>query len=327
MNKNIQQRSTSINALFFIKGIACFFVVCCHTTFLGDYKDYILSPLQNSAVPIFFMISGYFLNLSSEKKENIIRTIKKIAKILCAIIAVYSIVMYPNNGLIIDSFPKLIQTIIFGNTLSGHLWYLSAYLVSIIILYFTALLGDKYIVLFIPLLIVGLITSTYNSLLGLNIPYITPYNFYFTGLPYISIGYLFKKYKLQKYLNNNWIYLILIFCILCYIEIAVLIYNSISFCNIGYYIMTMPLAVSFFGWGISTSYQGNKIINEIGIKSSGNIYYFHVLVWTALQKIFILLPINFYPKIFGAIYTFLASIILSIAINWIQNRIKINIFK
>ena len=61
-----------------LKAICAFLIVCIHAPFPGIIGEY-FTALTRIAVPVFFMITGYFY-LDVEKKNGEIRQIKKIYK-------------------------------------------------------------------------------------------------------------------------------------------------------------------------------------------------------------------------------------------------------
>ena len=82
------------------------------------------------------------------------------------------------------------------------------------------------------------------------------------------------------------IYLILFFLFLNYLEIYIIRDNENLFPASGYYICTLPLAVSVFAFFLNHTNWGNgSIFENIGVNDSGNVYYFHVIVWTAFQRV------------------------------------------
>ena len=72
---NLQNRQNNIDIL---KAICAFYIVCIHVPFPGIVGEY-LTQLTRIAVPIFFMITGYFY-ADIVNKRGVIRQIKKIIK-------------------------------------------------------------------------------------------------------------------------------------------------------------------------------------------------------------------------------------------------------
>lgn len=55
-----------ISSLYVLKAICAFLVVVCHIPF--DWAMPFLEPLRRIAVPVFFMITGYFLYYPEQAK-------------------------------------------------------------------------------------------------------------------------------------------------------------------------------------------------------------------------------------------------------------------
>ena len=88
-----------VSSLYVAKAFAALLVVIGHIP-LGTFKDWIY-PLTLSAVPIFFLISGYFLYTPNEEEvaRRAWRSIKKITPILLGLTCFYWIILLPNMAL------------------------------------------------------------------------------------------------------------------------------------------------------------------------------------------------------------------------------------
>ena len=96
MDKNTtKNRNTSLDV---IKGIAAIFVVFIHVQFAGVAGEYI-AKIGSFAVPLFFMVSGYFSHQAS--KEKLLRSVKNTVILI--------IVAYAINILRIFVLPKQVQ--------------------------------------------------------------------------------------------------------------------------------------------------------------------------------------------------------------------------
>ena len=105
---NIKQRNYSLDLLKFI---ASFFIVCIHFKVFGEVGDFIV-VLSRFAVPVFFMISGYY-----SFNDDTVKLKQKIINILkfyfCAV------VLYACFNVI---------TMVFNGQLAEAKWYISTYL-------------------------------------------------------------------------------------------------------------------------------------------------------------------------------------------------------
>lgn len=217
-------RNLSIDVL---KIILAFFVVFLHMNFLKETYpalSYILvNGLFRMAVPVFLVITGfYFFHIDN---------VKKLQKWLFRTFLLYAIWM-----LIYISYWKdneqIWLTVIFGY---HHLWYLIGTFFSGIILYFLRNQNSKLLIV----LAVGFFLLGYGvQVLGnlhyfknendsvLNM-YLLYRNFLFVCFPFLTIGFLINKYKvdLSEYKNSS---LLVILSVLCVVAEAFFNYKNIS---------------------------------------------------------------------------------------------------
>lgn len=301
---NDKNRKIGIDILKFI---AAFAVVYIHFSIQGEFGEMLVS-LQRWAVPIFFMITGFFYHQTVvNNKEN-----KQICKILKLCIYanllffIYKIALTILKGENITlwltetfSIKQIIKFILFNESpLAAHLWYLSAILYVLLIMKFVSKY-NKYKLLYIVtpiLLILDLIFGKYSLIFFNNeIPYIFVRNFLFVGIPYFTIGmYINNALKTKKYNNftNNktlLIILILIFCVTTILERTLLIHFNVNAIR-DHYISTTFLAISLFIYFVyfenTTNNKILKIISEFGRKYCTNIYIFHPIIGSIFNKIF-----------------------------------------
>ena len=111
--------------------VAAFLVVAIHTSPLLSFSetaDFVLTRIiARTAVPFFFMTSGFFLITRYAENADRLRTfLKRTAIIYAAGILLYIPVnIYNGYFSAPDLLPKLIQDLIFDGTFY-HLWYLPA---------------------------------------------------------------------------------------------------------------------------------------------------------------------------------------------------------
>ena len=123
-------RSIKIDIL---KSICAFLVVCIHVPFPNIWGEYFTS-LTRIAVPIFFMITGYFYT-DIMKRHGEIRQIRKIFKLVIEANIIYlawkcfySIIIHNmdffHNTFTLKNFLKFV--LLNESPFNGHLWYLGA---------------------------------------------------------------------------------------------------------------------------------------------------------------------------------------------------------
>lgn len=302
------ETSERYQAIDVLKIIAAFLIVCIHAPLHSQFGEYFTS-ITRIAVPLFFMITGFFY-IDVKNRNSRKRQIVKIFKLLIIsniIYLVFGIIMAYMSGTLTSylddtfRFSSFLKFVLFNESpFSGHLWYLSAILyVLIIIAFIEKVVPQKYLKLLfmlIPLLLIfDLVFGKYSLLiLGKEFPIILVRNFLFVGLPYFSIGLLIRIYKNRISISEyKLLFLIAIFVLTTLLERYLLvIMNSNS--TRDHYISTTFLAIAFFI--LFTGSRFNKIqfgyIAEVGKKYSTWIYIIHPIFVTLLGSVAILLDIE-----------------------------------
>lgn len=185
----------------YLKVLLAFFIILLHLNFLNDsypkLNFILVNGLFRLAVPLYFIITGYyFFNINSSLK------LKEWLKRISILYLFWMLFYFPLWG-VYRSLTSIIINLIFGYF---ALWYLIAVLLAGSVLYY--LRNTKFIsllVLSVVLYIVGYVTQQIGNLhlfngkidQILNI-HIISRNFLFDALPLLSIGYLIKKYNIDK---------------------------------------------------------------------------------------------------------------------------------
>lgn len=291
--------------IYILKGICAILVVLIHTDF---FLKPLWTPIYRTSVPIFYMISGYYL-LNKEysiNQETIKRQLKKIIKYTITASLIY--ILYNISINIFNCIHENIQfnllniliphtknifetalTYLLSNPYSGHLWYLTAYIGCLICLLYIAKYKLYNLLLYlIPIgLLAGLIIGKY-SFWETNVPTYLYRNFLTTALPFVSIGLYIRKYQefilsRSKYLNI----IILVSVILSYIE-YLLYWKFHTYKGGDLMLTTMSTSIIFFLYFIQKrpSWGRKNIIKTIGKDYSLNIYLYHILFLNLLRDIF-----------------------------------------
>lgn len=277
------------SSMYCLKSLGAFFVICLHT-----FGPWVIRPVIGIAVPLFFMISGYFLYRENES-DALYKCKKSLKKIFW--LTLYANIFYficlgiPNDYLPFKSLRSIIDFIIFGETFSYHLWYLNAYIETLLIV----ILCLKFKIinklwLFIPLiLILGLALGKYRFLFPFIPPELCNYkNFILYGIPCFGVGWLLSKYnkRILKYVPSP-ILLSVIILILAEIEIIALKYTDNLNSSVLYLIGTLPLAASLVLVAIKYPFLGKKsFFEKVGKNYSTFIYVFHIFIIEVVYFIF-----------------------------------------
>lgn len=306
--------------LDFLKFICCFMVICLHIS-LPKSISCIITPLSRIAVPIFFMITGYFYSYANHKKQ-----ILKIAKVFFAANALF---LFYSCGIKLineQSFTTLFNAktifefVVLNESPFGyHLWYLGAILYVLIIIYcFEKRFSREILYFLIPILLLSDLVLGKYSLLLMNkeIPYIFVRNFLFVGLPYFLIGDILFKKNINGKQKHLWM---LIFLFMCTTLVE---RNLLQMFNLNatrdHYLSTTFLAVSCFllacNYGDRVNNKIYKKLCLIGSKLSLDIYIIHPIVILAISVIVRIINNGNIIKIYSyasPIVVFVVSIVIS----------------
>lgn len=256
--------------------IAALMIVAIHvyplSVFSEDLDYFFTRVLFRIAVPLFLMITGYFVIPAYEKNNNKLKTyILKILKIYMISILIYiPINVYTGN---FNSFNIItfFKDILFNGTMY-HLWYFPALIMG---LYITCFILKKFskraLLIFILLYIIGLFGDSYYGLIN-NIPILNNFyslifnvfNYTRNGLFYVPIflyiGYMFNN---KSFYKNKFSFLIL-FLLLGFmlVEGMILYYNNIPR-HTSMYLLLVPVSFVLFKILLSTTTGSNKNLRNL----------------------------------------------------------------
>lgn len=317
------------NTLNLLKAIAAFSVVFIHIDFPGKVGE-IIKALSRFAVPLFFMISGYYAyNKGNEINKNNIKKVLKLVLVSFIIYFIWKLYYYGYYNKtdifyerlfgkdFIEVFFKYNKTV-----LGMHLWYLVALLYIYIMYYFI----DKHKVqkvcyYFIPfILFLNILLGEISIYNGNIAEYEITRNFLLTGFPFFMLGNLIK-YSKEKIKYNN---LVLIIFIIIFIITSILEFYKIGTCDL--YISTIFLSITLFILGIQNpNLIGNKnILAVIGDKYSLTIFILQIIVIDAF-KIWSYPANNIYFEYAEPILIIFILIIISIIYDKIKRKLKTSI--
>ena len=286
-----KSRNMSLDVL---KLIASYVVVFIHFKFSGLTGD-IVDALARFAVPVFFMISGYFAY--SNSTEKLISKMKNIIKIyfLGAVIYIcfYGILALYDVGIkgamwycILYFNPmSIVKFIVFNVPRSSeHLWFLVALIYVYGLHYFVVKWKIKdcvYLWIGVVLLAIHLLLGVGLSSMGIVIPPCVIRNFLFMGYPFYCIGMLIRKNEdlvHKKITYKRAMILILIGVIETVISYFICGGNEL-------YIGSVLVAVALLIISLKTKeIQINEKIIKLSQTSIG-IYLIHIMVGYSLERI------------------------------------------
>ncbi len=316
-------------SLMALKAICAFTVIQIHV--ITDYKIYIL-PFYRIVVPIFFMISGYFLLNSSGdvNPDRIKRAVVKMIKIIVGINIIYAgywlIHAIPkDNFSLFTSLDSWIRFILYGDTFCYALWYLECYLEALLIIWgLTQIKQIKLLYWLIPIgIILNLCFGTYVHLFSDNAMYNGFYhrNVFTIGLPCIALGMLIRRYQHRLTFSPSKILIVIVALLglaywecLGFLKKYIMTYGDVV-------ITTIPLAIAVFLLFLNCDELGRcRWINSIGRRHSLNIYLIHVLIIWIMSGDFVPFPFSF----FDTLVVFIIALALSEIYLFIQSKLRLS---
>ena len=191
-----------------MKLVLCYMIVILHT--IGT--DYI-SPILRCAVPLFFMLSSYFIfgkisrcETLDEKQKALKGYVKRNLQLYLFWTLIFSpfIVLFRNwfDGGIIEGIPLMIRGILFAGTFPAS-WYIIASVWGTIFIYYSSRYLPQYVLWLICILcyVFCVLSSNY----GMILEHCNTYEFYCNifSNPYNSYPVSFIWIFLGKYLAEN----------------------------------------------------------------------------------------------------------------------------
>lgn len=242
-----------LTGLQILKFLCALMVVEIHIPSFGH--PYLL-PFCRIAVPVFFLISGYFM-MDREgfiRKDKIKRIFIKILRLTVFVNVCYLFYRFLSCLRIDDGFDKTFLNYKFwgrifltGDGAACQLWYLTAYL-QLLIIFYAAIRIKRFSYLYILMIIgisLNLIIGRYGFLFFGDCPVILSRNVLTIALPCVLLGILIRRYE-DRLPSNNVIFAgMIISFVLLYLE-EYLIRSRFTVVRGDILIFTIPLAIVTF---------------------------------------------------------------------------------
>jgi len=285
LNDLKKKRSYSIDVLKYICFCLVVFIHCPFPHFYGD----IMTSIARMAVPIFFMISGFFYkpNIDQDKKKckkyfGLFLSMNIFWYLLYCIIRLcdgYEFTKWAYMDLNIKNF---IYCFIFGRPFANeYVWFLHAlgcvYLICIFIYWMKFDICKVLRWMWIPLFLFMFCISYGTSLfLGHSIQACFYRNGIFEGLGFFSLGYFMKIKKHKNIFNSLWFLLCLGF-----IGLGLTVCESFAFGRYDIYIGSVLLATASLKLAIKIECD-SSFFSLLGRKSSMQLYLWHPLMYLVI---------------------------------------------
>lgn len=243
-------------------------------------------PICRISVPIFFIISGYFIVsangiISSAKIRNIFIKIMKITIFvtLAYLLFDFIIKIMTNKEFGDYSSPSYwVYEILYGTSVRAHLWYLTSYL-QVLIVVLILLKIKRFSILFflIPIgILINLAIGSYGFILfDENNPLEYSRNVLTIAIPSVMIGVLIRIYESHLPSATTVVWLLISSVLLLYAEMAIIHHSAGDIV-----IMTMPVAIFTFIFFLRFQPHSRHLhtLGEWGKNHSLDIYLWHSLV-------------------------------------------------
>lgn len=284
-----------------LKYAACLMVVSIHMN-LSPSLETVIQPFLTIAVPVFFMITGYFYTplYDSGKTTKQIKKITALVVIANVLHLGFQFFKHVVNGEPIKELvakwldpSAIVQLIIFNQPVwRTSLWYINALLYVLLVVYVVQKKWSNLNKLYplIPILLVcNLLIGTYSIVLPTDsLVLCYSRNFLFCGLPYFLLGYYIYHNKSCMYNKaGKGIYFIVISAV-AYAELLVLNAFKIPY-HKDHLLSTAFLSCVLFCMFLNNEEKFNgrvcKVFAELGRKHSFVIYVVHSIIIEVFYRI------------------------------------------
>lgn len=299
------------NSLDILKFVCAILVIFIHTP-QPENIEFLIDPLQRCAVPVFFIVSGYFTFDRTGLNMVLKKRIVSILKIFCwafFLCIISNTIHYSPAWVVYITIQNIGSFFLYNNIILGeHLWYIHSYLYILIILGVANKYNLHKLLLYAtPILIItGLYLGKYHEIItGNSIPLYYSRNFLFTGLPFFIIGVLIKKNETiinQNISGSTAITGFIMFLIAGTIEESVLrLYDNMG----DLYISNVFMATAIFILFLKINCKKENALSRMGRQDCLYIYIFH---WFFIQEISLLMEKLGY----GAFFKYISIIIIPV---------------
>ena len=269
-----------------LKFLCAFLVVVIHTAGCMDHRAFGLTRI---AVPVFFMITGFFM-VDSRGLIDHKRVWRMMVKLLWITVGaqLFYIGVYAAESLLVKheipsdiwSLRAHLYNLIVGDKFGGHLWYLTACLQALLVVWLAVRRGwERLLVWFIPAgLALALLTGCYGVLPGIGKAHsFVCRGVLSTALPCVMIGVVMRRGRLPRVTPA--------LLIMAVVAAALLLFedNLLKINGGDMIVMTMPLAVTLFA--IFAGARVSPVLAATGRSYATGIYIMHLAVMRLVEHI------------------------------------------
>lgn len=320
----MNNRNYSIDVLKFVLAVM---VVTVHTDSWFAHQS--LMPLARSAVPCFFMISGYLLySRGGIGRERLVRNVRHIGVMCAWTLVLFSVVdvtpMLYHHTMDMPAAIDVGLLLVFNRYpwwVGGHLWYLLAYLYVLVIM----VAVDKFRLWRLFFASVPLLFAAYFWALHHGMPECVYRNFLLEGLPCFAVGAMVKhwRHRITDRTDRKLFAGVVFFLLSSYAESCV----TGEFCNKFVresYFSTPFLALFILLSAVATPTTKPNWFSRMGCDYSTCIYIFHTL----FVRAFFPLAFHYLPPISQTVYWYVSPVLIlvcCVAMTWTLRRMGVRI--
>lgn len=308
-------------AIDFFRIIAAFFVICIHAPFI----TWGTNPIYKCAVPIFCLITGYYMNSVGSNKVFFKKISNYLKTLFIAFLVYYVVAIYEGRDIVLPNLCSFFLYNSFGFINAPHLWYLLALIISLSILYLSMRLKIGWIIYcFAPLIIVSPLGKYNIYPFSLAINHFDA-NWWLTTMPYISIGMIIRKLHVvggNRNISLGGISLIVSLSSLIFSLVESKFFGHLLSQKSAFYLGTPLYSIGLFLFLLSINIphtHKSVLVADFCKKASLQIYVWHFLLICVLQQI----SLYAYLQPFVAIYIF-AFLIMVFILKYQLNRKCLN---
>lgn len=325
MNLNLQPvdrltvpHGREIPGLQALKLLCALLVVIIHTEACQDSS---LFGLTRVAVPIFFMVTGFFLvdPRGLLQSDRLKRTVVKLAWITLWAQLLY-MAFYAVTSLAEGQVPyklwnpfEWLKAVAFGANFGGHLWYLNSCLQALIIIWIAVSCGfERMLVWFIPVgLAMAILLGSYAPAIGVGKLHLMVYRGPVSAaLPWIMAGVVLRRLGRMPR-RSTLLVLAAVFAVGVWVE-----FNHIIPVRRDMLVAVVPLSVVLFMLFVGLNPQAMLVV--AGRNYATGIYIMHIAVMHLFR------PVSWlYSSVLLAPATFVASLLLLMAWRRMPGRSRI----
>lgn len=336
MKTSLSRAATSrYVGLDILKCICAFLIVCIHCPFPGVFGEYFVA-ISRIAVPVFFMITGFFYQSTvkrNREKQQIIKILVLTATANVLFFLWKGFLSFISEGTVATyisetfTIKNIIKFLVFNDSpFNSHLWYLGAILYVLLIVAVVRKLNlMRLFYILAPILLIGdLILGKYSNLLfHREFSYIIVRNWLFVGIPYFLIGVWLSSNadKLKETLTKGkLVFAMFFFFLTTLLERYFLVSMGLNTTR-DHYLSTTLLAVAMFGFFLLYAKPEENIAARIGRQDSTWIYIIHPIIITVLGKIAGKIGIDsVYGVVRPIVVFFVTAIVVDVTISLIKSR-------